>query len=287
MKKKIIALLLGGTLFISFYNTASAEPKQMKDGTLFDAQYYRKNNPDVVKVYGTNEADVYRHYVEYGKKEGRKPYSDGYATVQTNEINSSVSTEPKQMKDGTLFDAQYYRKNNPDVVKVYGTNETDLYRHYVEYGKKEGRKPYSDAVVTVQSSPTQNANIVSSYETWGAAAKTYRIEQYSNGIWTYKVVEGWEGCDSKYWIMRTDFSDGLLDQDGNGIDDRDPCNSSGYTDLNHNAMADGAPSYEGYTSEEDHTPFWACEHGVINGADICQKQECQDSRARMRTYRIQ
>ena len=193
---------------------------------------------------------------------------------------------PKQMSDGTTFDAEYYRQNNPDVERVYGTKEADLYRHYVEYGKREGRKPYADAAVTNQTSPVVDASLVSSYETWGMAAKTYRVEQYSNGIWISRVVEGWEACDSKYWIMRVDFSDGLLDQDGNGIDDRDPSNNCGYTDLNHNAMADGAPSHYGFVSEEEHTPFWSCEHGVVNGTYICQQPECQQFRAWMSTVRI-
>ena len=38
----------------------------------FDAAYYAQNNPDVVAVYGTDPAALYKHYVEHGKAEGRK-----------------------------------------------------------------------------------------------------------------------------------------------------------------------------------------------------------------------
>lgn len=55
---------------------------------------------------------------------------------------------PVTMLDGTIFDAQFYRMMNPDVVAIYGNEDADMYRHYQEYGKKEGRKafPTSDSV---------------------------------------------------------------------------------------------------------------------------------------------
>ena len=137
------------------------------------------------------------------------------------------------------------------------------------------------------TSPVAGATLVSSYETWGAAAKTYRVEQYSNGIWISRAIKGWEGCDPKYWILRTDYSDCLLDKDGNGIDDRDPYNNCGYTDLNHNCMADGAPSLEMFVPENEHTPFWTCRHGIVNGSDICQRAECQAFREAMSRVRIE
>ena len=138
----------------------------------------------------------------------------------------------------------------------------------------------------VKPSPIEGATLVSYYETWGMAAKTYRVEEYSNGIWVSRVLEGTDICDSKYWILRTDYSDMLLDEDGNGIDDRDPYNSCGYTDLNHNAMADGAPTKDGFVPEEEHTPFWSCDHGIVNGTYICQQAECAEFREWMSTIRI-
>ena len=201
---------------------------------------------------------------------------------------------PKTMPDGNVFDAEYYAATYQDVKEALGTNEKVLYNHYLEYGKKEGRTPVANTgevsegsatQVNQSSSPIAGATMIDSYETWGAAAKTYRVEKYSNGVWVCKAVEGWSGCDSKYWILRTDFSDGLLDADGNGIDDRDPLNNCGYTDLNHNCMADGAPSKPMFISETEHTPFWTCDHGVINGTYICQHEDCKSFRAWMSTVR--
>lgn len=39
-------------------------------------------------------------------------------------------------------------------------------------------------------------------------------------------------------LLRTDFGGELLDEDGNGIDDRDPVNNCGYIDINCNALDD-------------------------------------------------
>ena len=198
------------------------------------------------------------------------------------------------MPDGNVFDAEYYASTYADVKEALGTDEAVLYKHYLDYGKKEGRSPIAHSSQSLNQSTTANqtkespvagATMIDSYETWGAAVSTYRVEKYSNGVWLCKGVEGWPGCDSKYWILRTDFSDGLQDADGNGLDDRDPLNDCGYTDLNHNCMADGAPSKPMFISEAEHTPFRTCEHGVINGTYICQEQKCKSYRAWMSTVR--
>ena len=44
-------------------------------------------------------------------------------------------------KMNTVFDAEFYALVNPDVVKVYGTSEEALWKHYMKYGKNEGRFP--------------------------------------------------------------------------------------------------------------------------------------------------
>ncbi len=75
MKKKVrrtivtalsIAVIAGSSL------TAYAAPEVMPDGTTFDAEFYAANNP----AYGTDTAALYRHYVEFGKAEGRKAVSN-------------------------------------------------------------------------------------------------------------------------------------------------------------------------------------------------------------------
>lgn len=84
----------------------------------FVDDYYRENNPDVVKAYGTSHEALYRHYIEFGKKEGRKP-----------------NAYPEDWNEA------YYLINNPDVLANVNTGMafTSGLHHYIIIGYKEGR----------------------------------------------------------------------------------------------------------------------------------------------------
>lgn len=82
----------------------------------FSSTYYAAKNPDVVAVYGNN---VYKHYVDYGKAEGRKP----------------LPPIPKG------FSEAGYLYNNPDVAKAVDDRKVvSALDHYYEWGWKENRK---------------------------------------------------------------------------------------------------------------------------------------------------
>ena len=46
-----------------------------------------------------------------------------------------TAAAPVKQADGTMFDAQYYATNNPDVVACFGTDPNWMYLHYVLVGK--------------------------------------------------------------------------------------------------------------------------------------------------------
>lgn len=50
------------------------------------------------------------------------------------------------MPDGTVFDPVYYAQWNPDVVATMGTGRLALYKHYIEYGRAEGRVYHAQTV---------------------------------------------------------------------------------------------------------------------------------------------
>ncbi len=73
---------------------ALAEPEVMPDGTVFDAEYYAENNPDVVAVYGNNNpAGMYEHYVTFGKNEGRLPYAGAESAETVNTTSAPANTD--------------------------------------------------------------------------------------------------------------------------------------------------------------------------------------------------
>lgn len=136
MKRKAVKRLVTLTVVVNMLCigfTVNAQPKEMKDGNVFDAEHYKKYE-DVVSVYGTSEASLYKHYIQYGITENR---------------------EAVAAPDKSIFDSEYYAKNNPDVVAVYGTGSNSLYQHYLSHGKAEGRKgTATDTVAAVVSSAT-------------------------------------------------------------------------------------------------------------------------------------
>ena len=138
-----------GVFFALMSIDAYAAPKVMYDGGVFDAQYYADTYPDVKQAYGYNEYLLYTHYKTFGKAEGRLPFDPAYATAAqapaaamqpaaVQQPAKVLSADPAQVKG---FDAAYYAANNPDVVMIMGSDPAVLYRHYLNYGMKEGRKP--------------------------------------------------------------------------------------------------------------------------------------------------
>lgn len=200
----------------------------------------------------------------------------GIVTIFSNSL--AVFAAPKTMSDGTVFDADYYAKNNPDVVAVYGTDESALYQHYIDYGKKEGRLTYASTNNGATTEGEGHGKVVSSYKHYNYVNSKAIIYTYEDGFQIMKSFTetpyNSAHVEDKYVIPRTDYCDGLLDLDNNGIDDRDPYNSCGYTDLNHNCYADGAPVKESMCSESEAIMYRMCEHGVVNGFEICHQKEC-------------
>ena len=72
-----------------------------------------------------------------------------------NEAHATV----KLMSDGTVFDAEFYGKAYPEVARIYGNSEADLYRHYNQFGKGEGRMPFDPALLTGAASMPQSGNV--------------------------------------------------------------------------------------------------------------------------------
>ena len=73
MRRKILAAAMSLMILLGCGMTECAQPVAMEDGTVFDAEYYARENPDVTAVLGTDAAVLYQHYVLCGKAEGRLP----------------------------------------------------------------------------------------------------------------------------------------------------------------------------------------------------------------------
>lgn len=91
----------------------TTEATTLEIDPVFDATYYLQKYPDLIPVYGTEEQSLYRHWLDYGMKEGRRP--------------------------SAVYDYNYYISANNDLVPVYGEDKAAIYGHFKKYGMKEGR----------------------------------------------------------------------------------------------------------------------------------------------------
>ena len=81
---------------------------------VYNYSYYKKKYADLQKAFGNDKDAYFRHFCQYGMKEGRKAASS--------------------------FDVQKYKAKYADLRKAFGDNLPEYYKHYCIYGKKEGRK---------------------------------------------------------------------------------------------------------------------------------------------------
>ena len=106
---KRIALLLSTIIIITGRtSTVYAAPKQMSDGNIFDAEFYAENNPDVVSVFGTDEAQLYQHYLLNGAAEGRLPYEgadiSSITVINQADVKGRLDAVKAQYPQGSVWD---------------------------------------------------------------------------------------------------------------------------------------------------------------------------------------
>ncbi len=157
--KKVLATTAVALTVIGTPFTALAAPKTMADGTVFDAEFYAKQYPDVAAVFGTDEAMLYSHYVNFGKKEGRLPAATTTAAITTTTASSD-------------FDAVYYAAKYPDVAKAFGNNAALLKAHYDTAGKAEGR--YANAAEEAAATAAKVTTTTTTATTESAQEKALR-----------------------------------------------------------------------------------------------------------------
>ncbi len=81
--------------------------------SMFDAEYYAKENADVVAEKGNSEAALFEHFLEFGLSELRQPNAN--------------------------FNVAAYAAAYDDLSAAFGTDVVKYYRHLYEFGKTEKR----------------------------------------------------------------------------------------------------------------------------------------------------
>lgn len=95
------------------YNRVVVKPKKfifngLNYASIFDAEFYAKQNPDVAAKYNNSEGLLFNHFINYGMKEGRKP-SANFDIYEYKNIHPELKEE---FGDDILAYYEYYLKNN-------------------------------------------------------------------------------------------------------------------------------------------------------------------------------
>ena len=162
---------LGATIYFSYAGpqaisfgtkrsaTATTIPAELKP-LVFNAEYYAENYPELKAAYGTDEAQLYNHFINYGIEEGRSasPYFDvrfymnnngeqlrehchgDYNVAFAHFVQYVTNTTERQNNPKLLsptFDCSYYGSAYADTKAL--TTELALLQHYATVGEAEGR----------------------------------------------------------------------------------------------------------------------------------------------------
>lgn len=114
----------------------------------FDARFYLSHYEDLKSLKTAKQA--LRHYIEYGKSEGRFPDADSY------EAHVGVLRAE--------FDVTAYKFYNKDLARRF-VSEDEFFRHYVHHGRKEGR-------ISRFPEKTQSPKIIPDADKWQSAFVT-------------------------------------------------------------------------------------------------------------------
>lgn len=135
--------------------------------TGFDPLAYLASNPDLVAVFGTDEAAAREHYLRSGRAEGRATGSfDPLSYLAANPdlaaafgYDRNAATRHylafgrREGRSAGNFDPLAYLAANADLAAAFGTDAVAATRHYLTYGQREGRGTRFDGYGYLVSNP--------------------------------------------------------------------------------------------------------------------------------------
>lgn len=153
--KKLVALSLICGLALSSEMTVNAAG--LKD--VFNAEYYADQYPDLLAAFGYDEELLYKHFLEYGLKEGRvmnpvidivkyrnsyedldNAFGDNWDAYVQHYIEYGIE---EKRDNGTDFDPIMYVESYADIEAAFGDDFSAIIDHYQTYGMKEERQEAS------------------------------------------------------------------------------------------------------------------------------------------------
>lgn len=186
--------------------TLAAEYSGLNYQFVYDTDYYYEHNSDVAAAIGYHSSLLYKHFLQYGMREGRiasnafnvqiyqkyngdlqEAFGEQYANYYTHFLRYGKDENRKitgcfhnGLDYSLVFNDTYYYNHNPDVANAFGTDSNLLWQHFIADGIQEGRTACSDFDVLAYKAANQDLQ-----EAFGDHLEAYfdhyiRYGQYEN-----------------------------------------------------------------------------------------------------------
>lgn len=178
--KMIVSLMLCFCVLLCGSFTVEATPgKQVKlSKVTFDAEFYYNTYPDLQAAFGMDEAALYKHYLNFGLKEGRFGSEE--------------------------FNCYTYMNNYGDLRLTFAGDYLAYCKHYEEFGKEEGR----NAAEAVEPAIASEKVLLGTYTTYYDASliRTVNVTTSAKRINGLILAPGQEFSFSNAVLPRTSYN---------------------------------------------------------------------------------
>ena len=110
------------------YFVTKGMPQGQNGNGAFDVQRYKEFNADLQMMYGDDWTSYYMHYIRSCSDASENIVVDNPTTVYDGVDYSSV------------YDYNYYVNHYPEVREMFGSNDTETLKYFVEYGMQMGHQ---------------------------------------------------------------------------------------------------------------------------------------------------
>lgn len=215
----------------------------------FNPVFYAAKYADVKAALGTDATTLYNHYITFGQKEGRMPDANvAGGTAVDGIIESSAK-----------FDPVFYAAKYADVKAAFGSDQAALYNHYITFGQKEGRMPFTNA-----RGGEPVTGIATAQEIRAARTPVTYYVKYVGGDWLCQTGgNGWQenALHRELYYLKQSIKDGdllVVDGAGQGLNLTLPVSLNNVTFIGSGSGIITANSIENVYVLKDCT-------GIVNG----------------------
>lgn len=177
-----------------FVNYGMNEGRVASDN--FNVKSYLAQNADVRSAYGKDYHAYYMHYINYGYREKRKA---------TGSTAYSASTVWDGVDFSSVYDYNFYLKQNPDLAEKYAGDDMGALKHFVTYGMDEGRFAKQDFNVFVYK-----GNYSDLRQAYGGDTRQYYVHYMNWG-----KAEGRDGANLCTTVSKKGIQGWAYENDGN------------------------------------------------------------------------